>query len=87
MGTATPVIALSNFGVQSSDIKKLQAEGYHTVEAVQMESKRRLARIKGFSDAKVDKVKDASSKVGSPLGQFITAKDLQQEREDKVSCV
>ena len=87
MESTTPVQALCNFGIQSSDIKKLQAEGYHTVEAILMESKRRLARIKGFSDAKVDKVVEAALKVGLPLSNFITAKDLQLQRDTKVSPV
>ena len=81
----TPITALSNVSVQSSDIKKLQAEGDHTVEAVIMESRRKLARIKGFSDAKVEKICEAAGKIGCNLnGTFVTAKDLQQQREERV---
>lgn len=79
--TFTPVAALTNFGVQANDIKKLKEAGFMTIQAVMMCSRRKLALIKGFSDAKVEKVYDAASKVDSDLLAFHTAADLQARRD------
>ena len=46
-----------------ADIKKLQAAGICTVRGVMMTTKKRLADIKGMSDAKVDKIKEICSKL------------------------
>jgi meiotic recombination protein DMC1 len=41
---------------------KLKTNGYHTVAAVHAATRRNLLKIKGFSEIKVDKVKDALTK-------------------------
>lgn len=46
-----------------ADIKKLQSVGICTVKGVMMTTKKRLAEIKGLSEAKVDKIKEASCKI------------------------
>ena len=43
-------------GITSGDIKKLQDAGLHTIEAVAYTPKKMLLAIKGFSDAKADKI-------------------------------
>ena len=52
----TPVTKLEMAGINASDIKKLQEAGLHTIEAVAYSRKKVLADIKGFSDAKADKL-------------------------------
>lgn len=45
------------------DISKLKQAGTHTVAGVQMMTKKSLLAIKGFSEAKVDKVLEACGKL------------------------
>lgn len=65
-------------GIAAADVKKLREGGFHTVEAVAFASKRELAEIKGVSDAKVAKIKEASEKI-VPSG-FTTAQTILQNR-------
>ena len=80
----TDIAALSNFGIATSDIKKLREAGFHTVEHLMMTSDRKLLNIKGISDAKVLKMKEAAAKLGLQLLDFTTGKDLLRLREDKI---
>lgn len=68
---------------QASDIKKLKDVGIHTVEALQNISRRKLVQIKGISDAKADKIRDASCNIKKKLC-FQSAKELQISRDRKV---
>lgn len=52
----------SNTGINAADITKLKTAGYHTVESVNCATRKTLLKIKGFSEIKVDKVKDAVEK-------------------------
>ncbi|KZM22112.1 carboxymethylenebutenolidase [Ascochyta rabiei] len=54
--------AIQAHGIGAADIGKLKANGYHTVAAVHSTTRRNLLKIKGFSEIKVDKVKDALTK-------------------------
>ncbi|RCN47727.1 hypothetical protein ANCCAN_06191 [Ancylostoma caninum] len=54
---------LQNHGINMADIKKLQSVGICTVKGVMMTTKKRLAEIKGLSEAKVDKIKEAACKI------------------------
>ena len=52
-------IDMMNFqgnGISSSDIKKLEEAGFHTVESVAFCPKKTLLAIKGISEAKADKI-------------------------------
>ena len=51
----------------SNDVKKLQAAGFHTVEAVAFASIKQLITIKGLSEAKAQKMKDEAVKI-VPMG-------------------
>lgn len=53
----------TDVGINISDINKLKAQGLTTVKAVQMVTTRNLLKIKGFSEAKVDKIKDSAAKL------------------------
>lgn len=44
------------------DISKLKSNGYYTIASVHAATRRNLLKIKGFSEIKVDKVKDALAK-------------------------
>jgi hypothetical protein len=53
-------------GIGAADIAKLKSSGICTVYAVQATTKRNLSKIKGLSDAKVDKIKEAVCKIFVP---------------------
>ena len=45
--------------------QKLKSAGICTVKGVQMMTKKKLCAIKGLSEAKVDKIREAILKIGS----------------------
>ena len=49
-------------GIDKKDIERLAAASYHTVRSVQMAMSKHLLKIKGFSEIKVEKIKDAVKK-------------------------
>ncbi|KAI8616211.1 HsLim15 [Chytriomyces sp. MP71] len=70
--------ALSTCGINVSDIQKLKQAGINTIKNVQMTTVRTLCKIKGMSDAKVEKIKEAASKL-VPNG-FQTGTELSMKR-------
>lgn len=46
-----------------ADIKKLKSVGICTIKGIQMTTRRALCNIKGLSEAKVDKIKEAANKL------------------------
>lgn len=73
---------LESAGIAASDIKKLQDSGFHTVESVCYSTKKSLIEIKGISEAKAEKLLDASSKL-IPMG-FTTATEAHQTRAELI---
>lgn len=69
-------------GVNASVVKRLKENGFHTVESVAYSTKKLLCNIKGFSEAKVDKLMVEAIKL-VPMG-FTTATDMALQREDMV---
>lgn len=51
-----PVSKMEEFGISSSDCKKLKEAGFHTLESVAFTPKKTLLLIKGMSEQKVDKI-------------------------------
>lgn len=70
---------LQKHGINVADIKKLKAAGICTIKGIQMSTKKKLSNIKGFSDTKVDKIKEACQKVIT-LG-FMTALEVSERRK------
>lgn len=70
---------LQKHGINVADIKKLKGAGICTIKGIQMSTKKKLCNIKGFSDAKVDKIKEACLKVVT-LG-FMTALEVSDRRK------
>ncbi|XP_046403567.1 meiotic recombination protein DMC1/LIM15 homolog [Ischnura elegans] len=73
---------LQDHGINAADIKKLKTSGICTVKGIQMSTKKRLCAIRGLSEAKVDKIKEAVAKVnGMDVGGgFITALEVSSRR-------
>jgi len=56
---------LQNHGINAADIKKIKSAGICTIKGIQMTTKKKLLQIKGISEAKVDKIKEAIQKIVS----------------------
>merc|ERR1719341_2794440 len=64
---------LQSHGINVADIKKLKSAGICTVRGIQMITKKKLCAIKGLSEAKVDKMKEAILKICGSNAGFCTA--------------
>lgn len=62
-GTIQSIDELQNYGIGAADIQKLKQAGICTVKGVNMTSKRSLLKVKGMSEAKVDKIKETAAKM------------------------
>lgn len=71
---------LQEHGVNMADILKLKQSGYCTVLSVLQSTRKDLAALKGFSDAKVEKVLEAAAKLESDNYQFVSGAQLLQKR-------
>lgn len=70
---------LQKHGINVADIKKLKAAGICTIKGIQMSTKKKLNNIKGFSETKVDKIKEACQKVIT--SGFMTALEVSDRRK------
>ncbi|KAG7452368.1 uncharacterized protein BT62DRAFT_926562 [Guyanagaster necrorhizus] len=69
---------LQQQGINVQDILKLKAAAINTVSGVNMTTRRHLLKIKGMSEAKVEKIKEAAHKI---LGSsFATGIEVQDKR-------
>ncbi|KAI0964084.1 hypothetical protein AcW1_000986 [Taiwanofungus camphoratus] len=70
---------LQQHGINVQDILKLKAAAINTVSGVNMTTRRQLLKIKGMSEAKVEKIKEAAHKI---LGSsFATGLEVQEKRK------
>jgi meiotic recombination protein DMC1 len=80
--TFSEIDRLQETGINANDIKKLKEAGCYTVESVQMRTKKQLCSIKGLSEAKVDKILEAASKIS--FSGFITGVESLQRRNEVI---
>ncbi|KAL5204690.1 hypothetical protein ABZP36_009561 [Zizania latifolia] len=73
-----PIEQLQASGIAALDVKKLKDAGLYTVESVTYTPRKDLLQIKGISEAKVDKIVEAASKL-VPLG-FTSASQFHAQR-------
>ncbi|KAI2805455.1 Meiotic recombination protein dmc1 [Blomia tropicalis] len=71
---------LQNHGINALDIKKLKAAGICTIKGINMCMKSKLVQIKGLSEMKVDKIKEAASKLNNDFA-FLTATQVLEKRK------
>lgn len=69
---------LQNHGIGAADVQKLKLSGICTIKGVNMTSKRTLLKVKGLSEAKVDKIKEAAAKIQD--AGFISALEYSLKR-------
>ncbi|KAG4430228.1 Meiotic recombination protein dmc1 [Cadophora sp. M221] len=79
-GNIVDIDEIQAHGIGAADISKLKAQNIHTVATLLSTTTRRLLKIKGFSEIKVEKIKEAAKKL-SPTAGFITAAELGQIRK------
>lgn len=72
--------ALLDHGIPASDIQKLKKAGINTVKGVQMTTRKRLMEIKGFTEEKIQAIKEACCKVSLTSG-FLTALEVSDQRK------
>jgi meiotic recombination protein DMC1 len=73
---------LQSQGINVQDITKLKASGICTILSVSQTTRKNLLKIKGLSEAKVEKLKEAATKMLPPT--FATATEIGIRRE---ACV
>jgi meiotic recombination protein DMC1 len=69
---------LQAHGIGVTDIQKLKLAGICTIKGVSMTSKRALMNVKGLSEAKAEKIKEASAKLHD--SGFISALEFSMKR-------
>jgi len=72
---------LQSMGINAADINKLKAAGIYTVQAVNMTTNKTLAKIKGLSEAKINKLRDAAVKL-TDGGLFCSGQDMFRKRKN-----
>ncbi|KAF0991105.1 hypothetical protein HZS_7740 [Henneguya salminicola] len=77
--TYQDVEILQNHGINVVDLRKLKSSGICTVKGVYMTTKKKLLSIKGISEAKADKIKEAAAKVFNHT--FSTAYEFCEARK------
>lgn len=73
---------LQEGGINAADITKLKAAGYCTVSSVIMATRKELCNIKGFNEAKVDKVQEIARKIEN--ANFISGNEVVEKRKNIV---
>lgn len=71
---------LQAFGINVSDIKKLQDHGIVTVGSVLQLSTREMLTIKGFTEAKIEKIKEVAKKLDTRGGFFKSGVEVKERR-------
>ncbi|KAI9677183.1 MAG: Meiotic recombination protein dmc1 [Trizodia sp. TS-e1964] len=80
-GFIVDIDSIQAHGVGAADITKLKANGYHTIASVHASTRKTLLKIKGFSEIKVEKIKEAIQKCQPSTSGFITAMELKHQRK------
>ncbi|CAG8947360.1 unnamed protein product [Penicillium salamii] len=76
--------SIQSHGIGAADITKLKSNGFYTVASVHGATRKTLLKIKGFSEVKVEKVKEAIQKCLPSTSGFITAMELHHQRKKVV---
>ncbi len=77
-GSILSIDELQNHGIGAADIQKLRSAGICTIKGVNMTSKRSLLKVKGLSEAKVDKIKESAARIQD--AGFISALEYSLKR-------
>ncbi|RWS00459.1 meiotic recombination protein Dmc1-like protein [Dinothrombium tinctorium] len=67
-------------GINVADLNKLKTAGIFTIKGIQMMTRKKLSAIKGLSEAKVEKIKEAAAKL-SPDSEIKTGLQVAEKRK------
>ncbi|KNC50599.1 RAD51/dmc1 protein [Thecamonas trahens ATCC 50062] len=79
-----PIDRLQTVGVSATDVKKLVAGGYATVQSVLMSTMRDLCEVKGVSEAKALKIVEGAAMLCEKGTAFVSGKAALEAREHVV---
>lgn len=79
----TPVEQLEQLGINRADVLKCKGSGLHTVEDVVSATAKEMDAIKGFSEAKIQKVLTAAYKIKNPF-QVMTGSQFLETRKEMI---
>lgn len=71
---------LVEHNISAEDINVLKSIGINTIKGVQMTIRKKLLQLKGFTNEKVDKIKEACCKIELSSG-FMTALEVSDQRK------
>lgn len=71
---------LLEHNISHEDIKLLKKIGINTIKGAQMTIRKKLLELRGFDEAKVDKIKEACCKITFSNG-FMTALEVSDQRK------
>ncbi|CAH0547415.1 unnamed protein product [Brassicogethes aeneus] len=71
---------LTEHNIAQEDIMLLKKMGINTIKGAQMAMRRKLLQIKGFTEEKVDKIKEACCRISLSSG-FMTALEVSNQRK------
>jgi len=74
--------SLQAHGVNMADLKKLKSVGICTTRGLKMITKKKLCNIKGLSEGKVEKIREALAKCSGAESPFITALQASANRSN-----
>ncbi|KAK9238030.1 Rad51-domain-containing protein [Lipomyces kononenkoae] len=77
-GSILDVDELQNLGINAADIQKLRAAGIYAISTVLSTTRRNLLKVKGLSEVKVEKIKEAAGKLIN--AGFISATEQANNR-------
>lgn len=72
---------LQSVGINVSDIKKLEEAGFSTIGSVLQSCSRTLIAVKGLSEAKVEKIREAAKKLDVRGAAFKTGLEVKDKRK------
>ncbi|KAH0472509.1 MAG: uncharacterized protein KVP18_004717 [Porospora cf. gigantea A] len=78
-----PIDKLQSLGINVADINKLKSAGLCTVLSVVQSTRKELCNVKGLSEAKVEKITDAASKL-EVTNCFLTGTEVLEKRKSIV---
>jgi len=78
---------LQGAGINVSEIKKLQEGGLMTIGSVLQCSTRDLIAIKGLTEARVEKIKEAARRLDSRGNAFKTGLEVKEKRQQVCSFI
>lgn len=81
----TTIDVLLDHGINHNDIQKLQTAGYNTIASIDHSTTRKLAEVKGISEAKVNKLKAIAKTLNGGNGTFRTAADALIDRKSIIT--